>query len=81
MPEISPKLTNELQALLEGHPPKRMCRVLRCLLMEYLVTNSELTQCNELPDFFTDLVYDLDALMNFLDVAEEEGVLQTRGSH
>lgn len=71
METISPKLVNELQALLECHPPKRLCKGLRCLLMEYLVTNSELTD-NELPSFFNDLVYDLGALMEFLDLAEDE---------
>ena len=71
METIPPKLVNELQALLDHHPPKRIGRVLRCLFMEYLATNSELTD-SELPSFFGDLVYDLGALMEFLDVAEEE---------
>ena len=72
MPEITPNLTEELSRLFEGHPVRRMSRGLRYLFMEYLVTNAEMTHYNELTSWFADLTYDLGALMEFLDVAEEE---------
>lgn len=71
-PNINPKLAEELNSLFRGHPVQRLNRGLRCLFMDFLITNSEQTGYNELPSYFSDLVYDLAGLMDFLDVAEQE---------
>ena len=66
MSEITPQLAKELRELLDYCPPRRLNRNLRKLFMEYLFLTTDL------PPYFEDLVIDLDALMNFLDFADEE---------
>ena len=72
MEKITPKIAKELEALLDYHPARRLSRGLRSLFMDYLITNGQLGEFNELPSYFDDLVYDLNALLEFLDVADEE---------
>ncbi|RYE59436.1 MAG: hypothetical protein EOP48_00915 [Sphingobacteriales bacterium] len=67
----SGKLVEELYTLFYYYPPKQMARNLRKMFLDY--AEGELSVGT--PDYFNDLIPNLNWLFNFLDVAEEEFVI------
>ena len=65
---LSKSLCDQFERFLEYHPPKRLIKNLRRMLLEFLLE----TNVCEAADYYKNLIYDLEGLFELLDVAEAE---------
>ena len=65
---ISTALQEELVRFVEYHPPRRLNRNLRKMLLQYLLHEGSLEEF-----YLQDLLYDLQGLFELIDALETEG--------
>lgn len=68
-PVLSPDLQEEIIRFMENHPPKRVSKNLRSMLMEFLMKDGAVES-----EYFNDLLYDLEGLFEMLDMMEGEEI-------
>lgn len=65
---VSSALQEELLRFVEYHPPRRLNRNLRTMLLQYLMHEGSIEAF-----YLQDLLYDLQALFELMDALEAEG--------
>lgn len=68
-PVLSPQLQEEIIRFMESHPPKRVSKNIRSMLMEFLMKDGAVES-----EYLNDLLYDLEGLFEMLDVMEGEDI-------